>query len=187
MEFTPLHIKSVFHWYWTIENLKGWSLLNQEHDMPVLCCFSQWSCMDVRVGLWRKLSAEELMFLNCGVGEGSWESLGLQGDPTSPFERKSVLYIHWRDRCWSWSSDTLATWCEERTHLKIPWCWERLKAGGERDDRGWDGWMASPIQWRWVWASSRSWWWTWRPGLLQSVGSQRVRQDWETELNWPEI
>ena len=66
--------------------------------------------MDVRVGLWRKLSTEELMVLNCGVGEDSWESLGLQGDPTSPFWRKSVLNIHWKDWCWSWSSNTLATW-----------------------------------------------------------------------------
>ena len=58
--------------------------------------------------------------------------------------RKSVLNIHWKDLCWSWSSNTLATWCEELTHLKRPWCWERLKAGGEGDNRGWDGWMASP-------------------------------------------
>ena len=56
-----------------------------------------------------------------------------------------------------------------------PWCWERLKAGGEGDDRGWDGWMASPTQWTRIWASSESWWWTGRPGVLQSMGSQRVR------------
>ena len=61
--------------------------------------------------------------------------------------------IHWKDWCWSWSSNTLATWCEELTHWKSPWCWERLKAGGEGDDRGWDGWMASLIQWAWVWAN----------------------------------
>ena len=54
---------------------------------------------------------------------------------------------HWKDWCWSWSSNTLATWCEKLTHLKRHWCWERLKAGGEGDDRGWDGWMASPTQW----------------------------------------
>jgi len=59
--------------------------------------------------------------------------------------------------------------------MKRPWCWERLKAGGEGDDRGWDGWMASPTQWTWVWVNSRSWWWTGRPGVLQSMGSQRVR------------
>ena len=86
------------------------------------------------------------------------------------------------DWCWSWSSNTLATWCEELTHWKRPWCWERLKAGGEGDDRGWDGWMASVTRWTWVWASSESWWWTGRPGMLQSMGSQRVRHDWVTEL-----
>ena len=64
-----------------------------------------------------------------------------------------------------------------------PWCWERLKAGGEGDVRAWDGWMASPTQWMWVWASSRSWLWTGRPGVLQSMGSQRVGRDWVTELN----
>ena len=70
------------------------------------------------------------------------------------------------------------------THWKRPWCWERLKAGGEGDDRGWDGWMASPTQWTWVWVNSGSWWWTGRPGVLQSMGSQRVGHDWVTELNW---
>ena len=70
----------------------------------------------------------------------------------------------WKDWGWSWSSNNLATWCEELTHLKRPWCWERLKAGGEVDNRGWDGWMASPIQWTWVWVNSGSWWWTGRPG-----------------------
>ena len=67
---------------------------------------------------------------------------------------------------------------------KIPWCWERLKAGAEGDNRGWDGWMASLTWWTGVWASSGSWWWTGRPGVLQSMGSQRVRHDWATELNW---
>jgi len=81
------------------------------------------------------------------------------------------------------NSNTLATWCEKLTHLKRPWCWERLKAGGEGDDRRWDGWMASPTQWTWVWVSSRSWWWTGKPGVLQSVGSQRLGRDCTTELN----
>ena len=76
----------------------------------------------------------------------------------------------------------LATWCEELTHLKRPWCWERLKSGGEGGDRRWDGWMESPIQWTWVWVSSASWWWTRRLGMLQSMGLQRVPQDWMTEL-----
>ena len=78
----------------------------------------------------------------------------------------------------------LATWCEELTHWKRPWCWDRLKAGGEGDDRGWDGWMASPTRWTWVWVSSVSWWWTGKPGMLQSKGLQRVRHNWATELNW---
>ena len=71
--------------------------------------------------------------------------------------------------------------------LERPWCWERLKEGGEGDDRGWDGWMASPTQWTWVWASSGSWWWTERPGVLQSMGSQWVGHDWATELNWTDL
>ena len=67
---------------------------------------------------------------------------------------------------------------------KRPWCWERLKTGGEGDNRGWDGWMASPTQWRWVWVNSGSWWWTGRPGVLWFTGSQRVGHDWATELDW---
>ena len=65
-----------------------------------------------------------------------------------------------------------------------PWSWERLKAEGEGDNRGWDGWMVSPNRWTWVWVSSRRWWWTGKPGMLQSMGSQRVRHDWAMELNW---
>ena len=84
---------------------------------------------------------------------------------------------------WSWNSKTLTTWCKELTHWKRPRCWERLKTGGEGDDRGWDGWMASLTQWTWVWVSSESWQWTGEPGVLQSKGSQKVRHDWVTELN----
>ena len=79
------------------------------------------------------------------------------------------------------NSNTLATWHEELTHWKRPWRWERLKPG-EGDDRGKDGWTASPTQQTWVWASSGSWWWTGKPGMLQSMGLQRVRHDWATEL-----
>ena len=123
------------------------------------------------------------MLLNCGVREDSWESLGLQGDPTSPFWRRSARGFLWKDWCWSWNSSTLATWCEELTPWKRPWCWERLKAGGEGHDRGWNGWMASLTQWTWVWVNSGSWWWTGRPGMLQSMGSQRVGHNWATEPN----
>ena len=114
------------------------------------------------------INAFELWFV-----EDSWESLGLQGDPASPSWRKSVLNIHWKDWCWSLNSSTLATWCKELTHLKRPWCWKRLKVGGEGDDRGWDGWMASPTRWTWVWVGSGCWRWTEKPGMLQSMGSQR--------------
>ena len=80
--------------------------------------------------------------------------------------------------------NTLPTCCEKLTHLKRPWWWERLKAGGEGDDRGWDGWMTSPTRWTWVWIRSRSWWWTGRSGMLQSMGvtkSLTRLSDW-TEL-----
>ena len=122
------------------------------------------------------------MLLNCGVGEDSWKSFKQRGDPTILSQRKSVLNIHWKDWCWSWNSNPLVR-CEELTHWKRPWFWERLKAGGEGDERGWDGWMASPTQWTWVWVSFRSWWWTGRPGVLRSMGSQRVRHNWVTKLN----
>ena len=92
--------------------------------------------------------------------------------PDYPKGNQSWMFL-WKDWCWSWNSNTLATWWEELTHLKRPSCWERLRAGGEGDDRGWDGWMVSPTQWTWVWVGSGSWWWT---------RSQRVRHDWVTEL-----
>ena len=94
--------------------------------------------------------------------------------------------FHWKDWCWSWISNSLATWCEELTPCKRPWCWGRLRAGGEGDNRGWDGWMASPTRWTWVWVSG-SWWWIGRPGVLPSMGLQRVRRNWVTELNWNEF
>ena len=74
-------------------------------------------------------------------------------------------------------------------HWKKPWCWERLRAGGEGDDRGWDGWVVSPVQWTWVWASSGGRWWIGKPGVVQSKGLQRIRHDWVTELklNWTEL
>ena len=80
-----------------------------------------------------------------------------------------------------------ATSCKELTYWKRLWCWEGLGAGGEGDARGWDGWMASPTWWTWVWVNSGSWWWTGRPGMLWFMGSQRVRHDWATEPNWIEL
>ena len=88
-----------------------------------------------------------------------------------------------KDWCWRWNSNTLATWFEELTHWKSPWCWERLGAGGEGNDRGWDGWMVSLPQWTWLWVNSGSWWRTEKPSMLRFMGSKRIRHDWATELN----
>ena len=101
--------------------------------------------------------------------------------PVNPKGNQPWILIHEKDWCWSWSFNTLAIWCEEPTHWKIPWCWERLKAGGEVDNRGWDGWMASPNQCTWVWANSGRGWRTGRPGMLQSMGLTRIRHDSATE------
>ena len=95
--------------------------------------------------------------------------------PLNPKGNQSWIFIE--------GTGAEATWCEEPTLWKRPWCWEGLKAG-EEDDRGWDGWIASPTQSTWVWVNSGSWWWTGRPGVLQSMGLQTVRHDWATELNW---
>ena len=97
----------------------------------------------------------------------------------SPLDCKEVQPVHPKDQpwvfigrtwCWSWNSNTLATSCEELTHWKRPWCWEGLGARGEGDDRGWDGWMASPTRWAWDWINSGSSWWTGRPGVLWFMG-----------------
>ena len=98
--------------------------------------------------------------------------------------RKSVLGVHWKDWCWSWNSNTLPTCCEELTHLKRPWCWERLKTGGEGDNRRWDVWMPSQTRWTWIWVNSRILWWTGRPGMLLSMGCEE--SDMTKQLNWTE-
>ena len=99
--------------------------------------------------------------------------------PINPKGNHSWL-LHWKDWCWHWSINTLATWWEERTH------WKRLmlgktEAGGEGGDRGWDGWMASLTQWTWVWANGRTQWRKGKPGVPQAMWSQVVRHDWMTE------
>ena len=140
----------------------------QRHYFANKCPFSQsygFSCS--HVWMWeqdiKKAECQRTDAFELWCWRRLLRSLGLQGDQTSQSLRKSVLNIHWKDWCWSWNSNTLATWCEEPTHWKRPWCWERLKAGGEVDDGGWDGLMASLTQWTWVWASSRSWWRTGKP------------------------
>ena len=99
-----------------IYGCESWTIKKAEH----------WRINAFKLGCWRRLL----------------RVLGLQGDPTSPSQRQSVLNIWWRDWCRSWNSSTLTTWCEELPHLKRPWCWEISKMGREGINRGWDGWMA---------------------------------------------
>ena len=117
----------------------------------------------------------------------------LEKNIVSPLDCKEIQPVHPKgNQSWIFTRrtdveaetpNTLATWCKELTCLKRPWCWERLKAGGGGGNRGWGGWMASPTQWTWVWVNSelvmdR------KSGVLQSMGSQKVRHNWVTELNW---
>ena len=111
----------------------------------------------------------------------NWSIVDLQCCLSFRCIAKWFIYIHWKDWCWSWSSNTLATWCNEPTHWKRPWCWERLRAGREVGDRGWNGCMTSLTQWRWVWENSGRQWRSGRPCVLQSMGSQRVGHDLATE------
>ena len=92
--------------------------------------------------------------------------------------------MHWKDWCWSWSSNILAIWCKELTHLGGTLMLGRVKGRRHGDDRGWDGWMASLTWCTWVWVNSGSWWWMGRPGVLQFMGLQRVGHAWVIELNW---
>ena len=111
----------------------------------------------------------------------------------SPLDCKEIQPVHPKaDQSWVFigrtdvEAETPILWPPDVKNWLVgkDWCWERLKVGGEGDDRGWDGWTASPTQWTWVWVDSKSWWWTGRPGMLQSMESQRVGHDWATELNW---
>ena len=125
--------------------------------------------MDMRVGSQRRLSTEELMLLNCDLGEDSWESFGQQGDPTCQSLRKSTLNIHWKNWCWIFGH------LMQRANLleKALMLW-KIEGRRRRGGRGWDDWMASLTQWTWISASCRTQWRTVKPGALQSMGLQRV-------------
>ena len=134
-----------------------------------------------------------LSWRNADIRSGC-QGTGVNRGSESPLDCKEIQPVHPKgNQSWTFIGRTdaeaetpipLATWCEELTPWKRPWCWERLKAGGEGDDRGWGGWMTSLTSWTWVLASSRSWWRTGKPGVL---GSQRVGHNWATELNWTEL
>ena len=137
------------------------------------------------VGLWRRLSAEELMLLNCGVGEDTWESLDCkeiqpvhsEGDQPWDFfgrnDAKAETPVLWPLHAQSWligkDSDAGRDWGQE-----------------EKGMTGWDGWMASLTRWTWVWVNPGSWWWPGRLGVLWFMGSQRFGHDWATDLIWSE-
>ena len=137
-----------------------WELDCEESWVPKNCCF--WTVV-LEKTLESPLDSKEIQLVH-PKGNQSWIFIG-----RTDAEAETPLL---------WPPDV-----KELTHLKRPWCWERLKVGGERDNRGWDGWMASLTRWTWVWASSRSWCWTGKPGVLQSMGTQRVWHDWVTERN----
>ena len=140
--------------------------------------------MDVRVGLWRKLSTEELMLLNCGVREDSWEVPWTARRSNQSILKEISPGCSLEGLMLKLKLQYFGHLMRRADSLERPWCWEGLRAGGEGDDQGWDGWMASLTRWTWVWVNSRSWWWTGRPGVLWFMGWQRVGHDWATELNW---
>ena len=130
---------------------------------------------------------------SCALTNWSLRTVVLEKTLESPLDCREVKTVHPKGNQ-SWiligrtdveaeTLNTLGTWCKELTHCWRPWCWKRLKVEGEGNDRGWDGWMASPTGWTWVWVRSWSLWWIVKPGVLQSMGSQKVEHDWETELN----
>ena len=155
---TKVHLVKAMVFPVVLYGCESWTIKNAEHRR--FNAFKLW--------WWRTLESS----LDCKdiqqihpKGNQSWMFIGMT-------DSEAETLIHWPPDA------------KKLTHLKRPWCWDRLKAGGEGDDRGWDGWMASPTQWTWVWVDSRSWWWTERPGVLHSMGSQRVRHNWAIELNW---
>ena len=132
------------------------------------------------------MSTKELVFLNYGTEEDSWKSLDCKEiQPVHPKGNQWTKLIHWKDWCWSWITNTLATWWEETTHWKRSQCWERFSAGREGGDRGWDGWMVSLTQWTWVWQTLGD---SEGQGSLACSGSWSCKElDMAEQLNWSEL
>ena len=136
----------------------------------------------------RKQQPTPVFFSHCSWSWCFW-TMVLEKTLESPLDCKQIKSLNPKGtQPWIFIGNTAAEaevpilWPPDEkspSHWKRPWCWERLKAGGEGDDRGWDGWMASLTRWTWVWANSGSWWWTGRPDVLQFMGSQRVKRDWD--------
>ena len=120
------------------------------------------------------------MLSNCGVGGGSWESLGLARRSNRSILKEINPEYSLEQLMLKLKLQYFGHLMRRATHWKRCWCWQRLRAGREGGDRGWDGWMASPTQWTWVWTNSRRWWRTGKFGVLQSMGLQRARYDWVT-------
>ena len=156
----------------------------QRHDSADKSPYSQgYGLPSGHVWLW-ELDRKE------GRASENWclQTVVLEKTPESPVDSKEIKPVNLKgNQPWifigrtdaSLSSSTLITWCEQPTHWKSPW--ERLRAEGEEGVRGWDGWMASLMQWAWTWANFRNWWGTGRSGVVQSMGSQRAGHDWATE------
>ena len=147
---------------------------------PVVMCSCELDHKEDRVpknrGLWTVVRRR---LLNVPWTERRSRQSNLKGD-------QPWIFIG-RDWCWSWSSSVLVIWGKQSNQWKSPWCWERLKAEGEEGIRGWDGWVASPMQWTQTWANFGRWWGTGRPGMMQSMGSQRVwvtSQQQKHTLKW---
>ena len=172
----PGFFNSVFSWVHGSRPFMGQNLPNHLPQMPGAGSISRLQTLILtQQRLWYRRLARELW---------CWRRLksllhSKEIKPVNPKGNQPWIFIGRTDG-WCWSSNILATWCEELTHWKRPWCWERLRAG-EGGDRGWDGWMTSPTQWTWIWASSGRHWRTGEPDVLQSMASQRVGHDLATK------
>ena len=169
----------------------GWTPCVMQH-LPISRLFYICRCFNATLSIGPTLSHQKESW---ALKNWCFSTVVLEKTLESPLDCKEIQPVYPKgNQSWIFIGRTnveaetpilLATWCKKLTHLKRRWCWERLQVGGEGDNRGWNSWMASLTQWIWVWLNSRNWWWRGRPGMLQSMGLQRVGDDWATELNSP--